>query len=449
MEALLVDEPADEQDQPLVRAPRSGRAGAAGRRRAAGRSGRSRSAIAVTFAAGIAEHVGDVAAHVVRAGDHAVGVAHHPPLDRVDVRLRVLVDPALVAAVLGRVDGHQPRHAGVAGELARRAGDQPVVRVDEVELELVDQLRAGRAHVLVHVVDPGDERVEVVLGEVRLAHAVDDHAVAVLLGREVPAAARQHVHLVALRDELLGQLAHVARQAALDDRRVLPGEDQDAHRARAYLAVRSSRATPCSPPALATGAAPPTSGRSPPASTSRHEPGGGSTVDSAAAHGRPPRRSRRRARTRTRPRPPPAARRRRRTPRAGGPQLERAHDQPQLARARPSAPRRARTSASAARRCSQSTGRRLSGSTSDERAAARRPGRCRGAPARSASAAAGRAPAGRRRARPRSANGSKSARNVAVLVQRRRRTPARAPPSSASGSIQLVVRLASRSAFSM
>ena len=33
------------------------------------------------------------------------------------------------------------------------------------------------------------------------------------------------------RDELLGELAHVPREAALDDRRVLPAEDQDARRA--------------------------------------------------------------------------------------------------------------------------------------------------------------------------------------------------------------------------
>ncbi len=107
-----------------------------------------------------------------------VGGAHHPALDAVDVRLRVLVDPALVAAVLGRVDGDEPRDAPAPGQLARRGGDQPVVRVHEVEAAA--ELDARGEHVLVHVVDPGDERVEVVAREVRLAHAVDDHAVAVL-----------------------------------------------------------------------------------------------------------------------------------------------------------------------------------------------------------------------------------------------------------------------------
>ena len=55
-------------------------------------------------------------------------------------------------------------------------------------------------------------------------------AVAILLRRQAAAAAREDVDLGALGDELLGELAHVARQPALDDRRVLPGEDQDARR---------------------------------------------------------------------------------------------------------------------------------------------------------------------------------------------------------------------------
>ena len=113
-------------------------------------------------------------------------------------------------------------------ERARRGGDEPVVRVHEVEAAA--ELDARGQHVLVHVVDPGDERVEVVLREVGLAHAVHDHAVAVLDRRQPPAAAGDDVHLVAVAHELLGQLAHVPREAALDDRRVLPREGQDAHR---------------------------------------------------------------------------------------------------------------------------------------------------------------------------------------------------------------------------
>ncbi len=79
-------------------------------------------------------------------------------------------------------------------------------------------------------VDPRDERVEVVLRELRLAHAVHDDAVTVLVGVEPPAAARDDVDLVAVADELLGQLAHVPREAALDDRRVLPRQASESAR---------------------------------------------------------------------------------------------------------------------------------------------------------------------------------------------------------------------------
>jgi hypothetical protein len=101
--------------------------------------------------------------------------------------------------------------------------------MDEVERELVAERGAGRAHVVVHGVDPRHEGVEVVLGELRLTHAVDGHAVAVLDRLEAPAAAGEHVHLDAAADQPLGQLANMAGQPALDDRRVLPGQDQDAH----------------------------------------------------------------------------------------------------------------------------------------------------------------------------------------------------------------------------
>ena len=97
------------------------------------------------------------------------------------------------------------------------------------EVEAAAELGARGQHVLVHVVDPGDERVQVVLRELRLAHAVHGHAVPVLDRGQAPAAARDDVDLVAVAHELLGQLAHVPGEAALDDRRVLPGEAEDPH----------------------------------------------------------------------------------------------------------------------------------------------------------------------------------------------------------------------------
>ena len=50
------------------------------------------------------------------------------------------------------------------------------------------------------------------------------HPVLVGLGRQAAAAAGQHVHLDAVADQVLGELAHVAAEAALDHGRVLPGD---------------------------------------------------------------------------------------------------------------------------------------------------------------------------------------------------------------------------------
>jgi hypothetical protein len=126
VEALLVHEPADEQHELLVRR---------GELRAQARQvldGLEVGRVDAVRDRGHAcrrhaEHVDDLPAHVGRAGDHVVGRPHHPSLDAVDVRLRVLVDPALVAAVLGRVDGHQPRDAEPLRQPARRVSDEPVV----------------------------------------------------------------------------------------------------------------------------------------------------------------------------------------------------------------------------------------------------------------------------------------------------------------------------------
>jgi hypothetical protein len=102
-----------------------------------------------------------VTAHVVGAHDHRVGAVGHPALDRVDVRLRLVGDPALVATVLGGVDRREVGHAEAVGE--RRGGlrDEPVVAVDEVVAVLLGERLTGGEHVRVHLLDPGDEAVEV------------------------------------------------------------------------------------------------------------------------------------------------------------------------------------------------------------------------------------------------------------------------------------------------
>ena len=74
--------------------------------------------------------------------------------------LRVLVDPALVAAVLGRVDRDHERAAEALGEVVAGDRDEPVVAVHDVEVVAVAELDAGGQHVGVHVLDPGDELAE-------------------------------------------------------------------------------------------------------------------------------------------------------------------------------------------------------------------------------------------------------------------------------------------------
>ena len=52
----------------------------------------------------------------------------------------MLVDPALVTAVLGGVDRGDERAAEAAGEVVAGVRDQPVVAVDEVEFVAVAEL---------------------------------------------------------------------------------------------------------------------------------------------------------------------------------------------------------------------------------------------------------------------------------------------------------------------
>ena len=95
--------------------------------------------------------------------------------------------------------------------------------VDHVEVEGVGEAITQSAHVTIHRPHPAHERLDVGR-ERRLGEAVDDDSVAFLGHRQAPAAASEDVHLDPLALEMLGQLANVTREAALDDRRVLPGD---------------------------------------------------------------------------------------------------------------------------------------------------------------------------------------------------------------------------------
>ena len=181
-----------------------------------------------------------MASHVPRAGDDPVRAADHRALDRVDVGLRVGLHPALVAAPLGRVHRGQPRTADLPRGKLRRAGDQPVVGVHEREIVLLAELVGELAHVGVHRLHPAHERARV-LRELRLADAVHEDAVALLLERQPASAAREHVDLGAAGDEVLGELADMPGEAAFDDRRVFPGDQQDAHTAPGTLSVAAWR----------------------------------------------------------------------------------------------------------------------------------------------------------------------------------------------------------------
>ena len=143
----------------------------------------------------------------------------------------MVLHPALVAAVLGRVDRRHQRRLEAPREVIAGVRDQPVVPVDEVEVEAVAELDPGGQHVGVHPLDPGDELAEVG-GEGWARGSGGRRPRPRFLGGRLLAAAGEDVDLDPELDQRLGELADVARQAALDQRRVLPGEDQDAGHGR-------------------------------------------------------------------------------------------------------------------------------------------------------------------------------------------------------------------------
>jgi len=130
------------------------------------------------------------------------------------------------------MDGRDVGHGEPLGEDGRGLGDEPVVAVDEVVSMLGGQRLAGRAHVVVHLLHPRDEAVQLAR-PTGLAHAVNAHATGpsgarpdVLLA--AGEAAGEHVHFHALADKRFSELANVSREPALDHGRVLPREEQHA-----------------------------------------------------------------------------------------------------------------------------------------------------------------------------------------------------------------------------
>ena len=160
----------------------------------------------------------------------------------------MLVHPALVTAVLGRVDRRHERSPEAPGEVVAGGGDEPVVAVDEIEVEAVAELHPGGEHVGVHPLDPGDELAEVARAG-RLENAMDVDPVGDLGSRGLLAAAGQHVHLDPEIDQALGELADVPGQAAFDQRRVLPGKDEDSAQVKGLRRLKVRAVAPGRGPA--------------------------------------------------------------------------------------------------------------------------------------------------------------------------------------------------------
>ncbi len=239
LEPLLVDEPADQEDEMLAGrrelGPEPLQLGLLAERQIA-RVDPVRDHGDPRLRHG--EDVGDLLAHVRRAGDHAVGAVADPALDAMDVGLRMFLDPALMAAVLGRVDRRHQRRPEAPGEVIAGGGDEPIVPVDDVEVIAIAEPDSGGEHVRVHPLDPGDELAEVA-GPARLEHAMDVDTGGDLAARRLVVATGEDVDLDTELDQALRQLADVAGQPALDQRRVLPGEDQDAHGRHAKALARA------------------------------------------------------------------------------------------------------------------------------------------------------------------------------------------------------------------
>ena len=121
------------------------------------------------------------------------------------------------------IEGGLARHVRKLAEALVRQG----VAVDVLTRGLAD-----RAHVVVHLLHPRDEAVQLAR-PTGLAHAVNAHATGPSRARPpvlltAGEAAGEHVHFHALADKRFSELANVSREPALDHGRVLPREEQHA-----------------------------------------------------------------------------------------------------------------------------------------------------------------------------------------------------------------------------
>ena len=204
------------------------------------------------------EHVGDVAAHVVGADDQRVRAVRHPPLDRMDVRLRRVLHPALVTPVLGGVDRRHVRHAQAVGKRRRRRARRASRGRAPGRSACSSASASPAASMSSFICSTHATKRSRSRGQPGSRTRCTLTPASCCTRRQRPAllaeAARQHVDRNALANERLGELAHVARQAALDHGRVLPGEEQHSTGHCQTLYPPPGRRAPARPPGNRPGA---------------------------------------------------------------------------------------------------------------------------------------------------------------------------------------------------
>ena len=205
--------------------------------------------ITVIRALGDAEDVGDVAAHVVRAGDHAVGARGPSRARRRGCATAGACRPS-PGGGRTRSRGRSSRHGTPPAPASARAAPATSQSCEctrsKSQLARAARRRAASMSSFI-VVDPAMKR-RGRFGNSRLAHAVHDHAVAVLL--EPAAAPPPRVSTwtsTPSRTSCSESLRTWRARPPSIDRRVLPGDQQGAHAAALTLPfqrIRRARSTP-------------------------------------------------------------------------------------------------------------------------------------------------------------------------------------------------------------